>query len=65
MVYVGYCLLSSYGIHTSVGEALWCLGGGMRGYLDITQLGFEDVSEWVSRSSPRPLPKYSYILNVS
>ena len=65
MVYVGYCLLSSYGIHTSVGEALWCLGGGMRGYLDITQLGFEDVSEWVSRSSPWQLLECPYVINIS
>ena len=44
MVYVGYCLFS-YGIPTSIREALLSLGGGMGLYLDIARLGFEYVSE--------------------
>ena len=52
MIYVDYCLFSSYEIPTSIGEVLWSLGSGM-GYLGIAPLGFKDVSEWVPRSSPR------------
>ena len=55
MVYVGYCLYSSYRIPTNVGEVLWILGSAMRWYIDITQLGFEDVSVWVPWSSQGPL----------
>ena len=54
MVDVGYFLLSSHGIATSVWEDPRSLGGCMWVYLDITRLGFEDVSEWVPRFSPRP-----------
>ena len=37
MVYVGYCLFSSYGILNSIREVLRSLGGGMRRYLHIAQ----------------------------
>ena len=60
MVYVDYCIFSSCGIHASVGEVLWSLGSEMRHYLDIAQLGFEDVSVWVPRYSPRPLCEYPW-----
>ena len=58
MVYFGYWLFSSYGKPTSIEEVLWSLGGGMGHYLDIAQLGFEDVSEWVVRSCQRPLLEF-------
>ena len=44
MVYVGYCLFSSCGVHASVGEVLGSLGSGIIRYLDIAWLDFEDIS---------------------
>ena len=35
VVYVGYCLFSSCGVHASVGEVLGSLGSGIIRYLDI------------------------------
>ena len=64
MVYVGYCLFSSYGIPTSIREVLWSLGGGMRHYLDIAQHALKVLVK-VSRSSQRPLLECPYMMNES
>ena len=55
MVYVGYCLFSSYGTPTSVREVLLSLGSCMGHYLDITRLDFENLVREFPRSFPTPL----------
>ena len=54
MVYVVYCLFSSYGTPNSIREVLCSLGVGMRHYLDIAQYPMK-VLVGVPRSYPRPL----------
>ena len=57
MVYVVYCLFSSYGIPTRIREFLRSLGGSVGGYLDIAKYTLQ-VLVGVPRSCPRPLLEY-------
>ena len=65
IVYVGYCIFSSYEVPTSVGEFRWSLGGVMGHNQDITLLEIEDVSESIPRYSSKSLLEYPFVINVS